>query len=83
MLARWDGAFDGLHSLMGYGAITFDTTEEGARVVKYAKQGTPLIDAWLRTGQELPRRRAADANPERRSEARETPAYQHGGVRTC
>jgi hypothetical protein len=38
---------------MGYGAITFDTTEEGARVVKYAKQGTPLIDAWLRTGQEL------------------------------
>jgi hypothetical protein len=53
VLARWDGAFDGLHSLMGYGAVTFDNTEEGARLVKYAKQGTPLIDAWLRTGQEI------------------------------
>ena len=40
MLARWDGAFDGLHTLMGYGAITFDNTEEGKRIVKYAKQGT-------------------------------------------
>jgi hypothetical protein len=38
---------------MGYGAITFDTTEEGKRVVQYARQGTPLIDAWLRTGQEI------------------------------
>jgi hypothetical protein len=53
VLARWDGAFDGLHSLMGYGAITFDNTEEGGRVVKYAKQGTPLIDAWFRTAQEI------------------------------
>ena len=53
VLARWDGAFDGLHSLMGYGAITFDNTEEGARVVKYAKQGTPLIDAWFRAAQEI------------------------------
>jgi hypothetical protein len=53
VLGRWDGAFDGLHSLMGYGAITFDTTEEGKRVVQYARQGTPLIDAWLRTGQEI------------------------------
>ena len=39
VLGRWDGAFDGLHSLMGYGAITFDTTEEGKRVVQYARQG--------------------------------------------
>lgn len=53
VLGRWDGAFDGLHSLMGYGAITFDTTEEGKRVVQYARQGTPVIDAWLRTGQEI------------------------------
>jgi hypothetical protein len=53
VLARWDGAFDGLHTLMGYGAITFDNTEEGDRVVKYAKQGTPLIDAWFRTAQEI------------------------------
>lgn len=53
VLARWDGAFDGLHTLMGYGAITFDNTEEGKRIVKYAKQGTPLIDAWFRTAQEI------------------------------
>ncbi|HKH17960.1 MAG TPA: DUF6345 domain-containing protein [Solirubrobacteraceae bacterium] len=53
VLARWDGAFDGLHTLMGYGAITFDNTEEGKRIVKYSKQGTPLIDAWFRTAQEI------------------------------
>jgi hypothetical protein len=53
VLARWDGAFDGLHTLMGYGAITFDNTEEGERIVKYAKLGTPLIDAWFRTAQEI------------------------------
>jgi hypothetical protein len=53
VLDRWDGAFDGLHSLMGYGAITYDNTEEGKRVVQYARQGTPVIDAWLRTGQEI------------------------------
>ncbi|MBD0329314.1 MAG: hypothetical protein ICV64_04340 [Thermoleophilia bacterium] len=53
VLARWDGAFDGLHILMGYGAITFDNTEEGKRIVKYARQGTPLIDAWFRTAQEI------------------------------
>ena len=53
VLARWDGAFDGLHTLMGYGAITFDNTEEGKRIVQYAKQGTPLIDAWFRTAQEI------------------------------
>jgi hypothetical protein len=53
VFARWDGAFDGLHILMGYGAITFDNTEEGKRIVQYARQGTPLIDAWFRTGQEI------------------------------
>jgi hypothetical protein len=53
VLARWDGAFDGLHTLMGYGAITFDNTDEGKRIVKYARQGTPLIDAWFRTAQEI------------------------------
>jgi uncharacterized protein DUF6345 len=53
VLTRWDGAFDGLHTLMGYGAITFDNTDEGQRIVKYAKQGTPLIDAWFRTAQEI------------------------------
>lgn len=53
VLARWDGAFDGLHSLMGYGAITSDNKEEGKRIVQYAKQGTPLIDAWFRTAREI------------------------------
>lgn len=50
---RWDGAFDGLHTLMGYGAVTFDNTDEGRRVTQYAKAGMPVIDAWLRTGQEI------------------------------
>lgn len=53
VLARWDGAFDGLHSLMGYGAITYDNTDEGKKVVQYAKQGAPLIDSWFRTGREI------------------------------
>lgn len=53
VLARWDGAFDGLHTLMGYGAITFDNTDEGKRIVKYAREGKPLIDAWFRTAQEI------------------------------
>jgi Family of unknown function (DUF6345) len=53
VLGRWDGAFDGLHSLMGYGAITFDNTDEGRKVVEYAKQGTPVIDAWFRAAQEI------------------------------
>jgi hypothetical protein len=53
VLGRWDGAFDGLHALMGYGAITFDNTEEGKRIVKYGREGTPLIDAWFRTAQEI------------------------------
>ena len=53
VLARWDGAFDGLHTLMGYGAITFDNTEEGKRIVKYAREGSRLIDAWFRAAQEI------------------------------
>ena len=53
VLNRWDGAFDGLHTLMGYGAITFDNTEEGKRIVKYARDGAPLIDAWFRTAREI------------------------------
>lgn len=50
---RWDGAFDGLHVLMGYGAITFDNTEEGKRLAGYSRSGMRLIDAWFRTGQEI------------------------------
>jgi hypothetical protein len=64
VLGRWDGAFDGLHSLMGYGAITFDTTDEGRRVVHYAREGTPLIDAWLRTGQEIQPASNGEAAPD-------------------
>ena len=53
VLARWDGAFDGLHLLMGYGGVTFDNTEEGGRLARYAKGGATLIDAWFRTAKEI------------------------------
>ncbi len=53
VLDRWEGAFDGLHTLMGYGAITFDNTEEGGKLARYARDGMPLIDAWFRTAQEV------------------------------
>ena len=53
VLSRWEGAFDGLHTLMGYGAVTNDNTEEGRRVVQYSREGTPVIDAWFRTAQEI------------------------------
>ncbi len=53
VLERWDGAFDGLHLLMGYGAVTNDNEEEGRRVVQYAREGQTLIDAWFRTAQEI------------------------------
>jgi hypothetical protein len=53
VIRRWDGAFDGLHILLGYGGVTFDNEEEGARVVKYAREGRTLIDAWFRTAQEI------------------------------
>jgi hypothetical protein len=53
VLARWDGAFDGLHTLMGYGSITLDNTDEGRKVSQYSREGTPVIDAWFRTAQEV------------------------------
>jgi hypothetical protein len=53
VLARWDGAFDGLHLLMGYGAITFDNESEGGRLAKHAHQGQTLKDAWFRTAKEI------------------------------
>ena len=52
-LSRWDGVFDGLHILMGYGAVTYDNTEEGKRVIQYAREGQTLINAWFRTAQEI------------------------------
>jgi hypothetical protein len=50
---RWEGAFDGMHILMGYGAVTFDNTEEGRRLSQYAKGGSTLISAWFRAAQEI------------------------------
>jgi hypothetical protein len=53
VFARWDGAFDGMHILMGYGAITFDNTDEGRKLVQYARGGSTLINAWFRTAKEI------------------------------
>jgi hypothetical protein len=52
-LERWNGAFDGLHILMGYGSVTFDNEEEGQRIIEYAREGQTLIEAWFRTAQEI------------------------------
>lgn len=53
VFARWDGAFDGMHTLLGYGAITNDNTDEGRKVAQYCKGGSTVINAWFRTGQEI------------------------------
>jgi hypothetical protein len=53
VLSRWGGAFDGLHLLMGYGAVTFDNEDEGKTLIKYARQGNTLAEAWRRTAQEI------------------------------
>lgn len=50
---RWRPAFDGLHILMGYGAVTYDNTREGTRFAELALAGWRLIDAWFRTGWEI------------------------------
>lgn len=50
---RWEGAFDGLHQLLGYGAVTYDNETEGKTVVKYAKQGKTLINSWFRAAREI------------------------------
>lgn len=53
VLDRWDGAFDGMHILMGYAGITFDNTDEGKRVSQYAKKGDTLINSWFRAAKEI------------------------------
>lgn len=53
VLARWDGAFDGLHLMLGYGAVSNDNTEEGKRLIRYCRQGMTIRDAWFRTAQEI------------------------------
>lgn len=53
VLSRWDGAFDGLHTMLGYGAITFDNTDEGRKLARYTRDGMRVIDAWFRTAKEV------------------------------
>jgi hypothetical protein len=50
---RWDGAFDGLHQLLGYGAVTNDNEDEGKKLAQYCRDGNTIIDAWFRTGREV------------------------------
>jgi len=52
-ITRWRPIFDGLHILLGYGAVTYDNEEEGKRFVQYAREGQSLINAWFRTAQEI------------------------------
>ena len=37
VLERWDVAFDGMHILLGYGAVTFDNTDEGRKLAQHAR----------------------------------------------
>jgi hypothetical protein len=53
VLSRWDGAFDGMHILMGYGAVTLDNEDEGRKLAQYAKGGSTLINSWFRTAREI------------------------------
>jgi Family of unknown function (DUF6345) len=50
---RWSGAFDGMHILLGYGAITYDNTDEGRKLAQYCKSGSTVIDAWFRAAREI------------------------------
>jgi hypothetical protein len=50
---RWRNSFDGLHVLMGYGAVTYDNTTEGRRFMELSRAGWNVIDAWFRTAWEV------------------------------
>ena len=50
---RWRGIFDGMHVFLGYGAVTYDNTTEGARVTELALSGWTVIDAWFRAAWEI------------------------------
>ena len=50
---RWRGIFDRMHIFLGYGAVTYDNTTEGARFTQLARSGWPIIDAWFRTAWEI------------------------------
>jgi hypothetical protein len=53
VLDRWQWAFNGLHQLLGYAAVTFDTDREGNSLAQYCWEGHTIIDAWLRTAREV------------------------------
>jgi hypothetical protein len=53
VLDRWDGAFDGMHQLLGYASTTLDNTEEGRRVASYCRSGMTVKDAWFRAAKEI------------------------------
>jgi hypothetical protein len=53
VLGRWDGAFDGLHMMLGYGAVTNDNTDEGRKLAQYSKGGATIINSWFRCAREI------------------------------
>jgi len=50
---RWRGVFDGLHVMLGYGAVTYDNTSEGRRFMELSRAGWNVVDAWFRTAWEI------------------------------
>jgi hypothetical protein len=42
-----------VHQLLGYGAITFDNTEEGRRIGQYCRFGMTVANAWFRAAKEI------------------------------
>ena len=50
---RWRNAFDGMHVMLAYGAVTFDNTSEGRRFMELSRAGWNVIDAWFRTAWEI------------------------------
>ena len=50
---RWRYVFDGLHVMLGYGAVTYDNTSEGRRFMELARAGWNVVDAWFRTAWEI------------------------------
>jgi hypothetical protein len=61
---RWRTIFDGLHSFLGYGAVTFDNTSEGGRFMELARSGWGVVDAWFRTAQEIQPATNGEAAPD-------------------
>ncbi|KAI5838336.1 hypothetical protein DFP73DRAFT_565562 [Morchella snyderi] len=50
---RWRGIFHGLHIMFAYGTESSDSTDEGAKFMRYAQEGYSLIDAWFRAAKEV------------------------------